>query len=145
LTEELLWLAIAISALVIAVSFAIVAWSTWQVSADARRAARATEELMTTLSKELPPTAAALQRASGSLDQLAAEGASQLATVERAAREAEATMASVRELSSTVNGIMRGPAETVTGVKKSARMVGDGLASGAERIRRVIQGNDNPE
>ena len=49
-------------------------------------------------------------------------------------------MVAVRELSSSVNEIVRGPADTVTGVKRSARMVGDGIASGADRLRRAITG-----
>jgi hypothetical protein len=61
------------------------------------------------------------------------------------AAEAETTMVAVRELSGSVNEIVRGPADTVTGVKRSARMVGGGIASGADRLRRVITGDQPTE
>jgi hypothetical protein len=138
MTDEQLTLVVAVSVVVIAGSFAVIAWSAWRLTTDARRTARATEDLVTMLNRELPPTLTAMQLISTSLDQLAEEGGRQLATVDRVATEAEQTMAAVRELSTTVNSIMRGPAETVTGVRKSAKMVGDGIASGADRLRRVI-------
>jgi methyl-accepting chemotaxis protein len=145
MTEEQLSLVLALAVVVIAGSFAVISWSAWRLTADARRTARATEELATMLNQELPPTLTAMQRISTSLDQLAEEGGRQLATVDRVASEAQETMAAVRDLSTTVNEIMRGPADTVTGVRKSARMVGDGIASGADRIRRVIKREDEVE
>jgi|SoiMethySBSTD1v2_1073268.scaffolds.fasta_scaffold2902839_2 uncharacterized protein YoxC len=145
MSEEQLSLVLALAVAVIAGSFAVISWSAWRLTTDARRAAHATEELVTMLNKELPPTLTAMQRISASLDQLAEEGGRQLATVDQVATEAQQTMVAVRELSTTVNSIMRGPAETVTGVRKSARMVGDGIASGADRIRRVITRSEEEE
>jgi hypothetical protein len=145
MSEQQLFLVVALAVAVMAGSFAVVAWSAWRLSVDARRTARATEDLVAMLNKELPPTLTAMQRISTSLDRLAEEGGRQLATVDRMATEAEQTMAAVRELSTTVNEIMRGPADTVTGVRKSARMVGDGIASGADRIRRVITRSEEGE
>jgi hypothetical protein len=144
-TQEQFWLIVALAAFVIAGSIAFVSWSAWRLASDARRTTRATEDLVTMLNRELPPTLTAMQRISGSLDQLAQEGSRQLTTVDRVAAEAEQTMVSVRELSTTVNEIMRGPAETVSGVRKSAKMVGGGIASGADRLRRVITRSDDED
>ena len=76
-----------------------------------------------------------------SLDQLAGESAARLLILDQLADEAEATMVAVRDLSASVNEIVRGPADTVTGVKRSVSMVGGGIASGADRLRRVITGD----
>jgi hypothetical protein len=145
MTEQQLWLVLAVAAIVVGGSFAVIAWSTWRVAGDARRTTQATERLMTMLDRELPPTLDALQQASRSLDRLAGEGGAQLAVIERVASEGELTMAAVRELSGSINEILRGPAETVTGVRKSARMVGGGIASGADRLRRVITRADDED
>jgi hypothetical protein len=145
MTEEQVGLVVALAVVLIAGSFAVIAWSAWRLTTDARRTARATEDLVAMLNQELPPTLTAMQRISTSLDRLAEEGGRQLATMDKVATEAQQTMSAVRELSTTVNEIMRGPAETVTGVRRSARMVGDGIASGADRIRRVITRGDEGE
>ncbi len=139
--QETLWVVLAGAAIVIAASFVAMAWALVRMAGETRRTAQAGRQLMTLLQHELPSTIAALERTATSLDQLAAEGAERLVTADRLAAEAEMTMASVRDLSRSVHEIVRGPAETVTGVKRSARMVGDGLASGADRIRRRLTGD----
>jgi hypothetical protein len=143
--QETLWLVLAAAAIVIAVSFAVMAWATVRVAGETRRTAQAGRQLMALLEEELPATIKALERTAASLDQLAGEGAARLVVADRLADEAELTMASVRDLSRSVHEIVRGPAETVTGVKRSARMVGDGIASGADRIRRRITGDQEGE
>ena len=143
--QDIFWLVAAGSAIVVAVSVAVIAWALARLAADAGRTADETHGLVEVLRQELPPTLAALQRSSASLEQLAAESAARLLTVDQLAAEAEATMVAVRELSGSVNDIVRGPADTVTGVKRSARMVGGGIASGADRLRRVITGEHEDE
>lgn len=138
--QETLWLVLAVAAAVIAGSFVAMAWALVRIAADARQTSQVGRTLMVLLQDELPSTIAALERTATSLDQLAGEGAARLVTADRLAEEAELTMASVRDLSRSVHEIVRGPAETVTGVKRSARMMGDTLASGADRVRRVIAG-----
>ncbi|MET0771626.1 MAG: hypothetical protein ABWZ82_00960 [Candidatus Limnocylindrales bacterium] len=139
--QETLWLVLAIAAVVVAVSFAIMAWALWRLAGDTRQTARAGRELMVSLQEELPATITTLERASASLEQLAGEGAARLVVADRLAEEAELTMIAVRDLSRSVHEIVRGPADTVTGVKRSARMVTDSVASGADRIRRRITGD----
>jgi uncharacterized protein YoxC len=138
--EETLWLVLAVAAVVIAISFAVMAWALVRLADETRRTARDGRALMTLLQEELPATLAALRRTTDSLDQLAGEGAARLVTADKLAEDAEATMSAVRDLSHSVHEIIRGPAETVSGVKRSARMVGDGIASGADRIRRRLTG-----
>jgi uncharacterized protein YoxC len=138
--EDMLWLVVALCAVVIAVSVAAIAWAIVRLAREADRTADEANGLIRILREELPATLATLQRTSGSLDQLAGESAARLLLLDRLAVEAEATMVAVRDLSGSVNDIVRGPADTVTGVKRSARMVGGGIASGADKLRRAITG-----
>jgi hypothetical protein len=138
--QDTFWLVVALSAVVVAVSVATIAWALVRLAREAGRTADEGHGLLQVLREEMPPTLAALERAAASLDQLSGESAARLLVVDQLAAEAEMTMVAVRELSSSVNEIVRGPADTVTGVKRSARMVGDGIASGADRLRRAITG-----
>ena len=138
--QDTLWLVVAVAAVVVAISFAVMAWALWRLAGESRQTAKAGRELMAVLQEELPATITTLERTAASLDQLAGEGAARLVIADRLAEEAGLTMAAVRDLSRSVHEIVRGPADTVTGVKRSARMVGDGIASGADRIRRRISG-----
>lgn len=138
MTVELLWLVAAAALIVIAVSVAVSASAVVRLAADTARAARSGDVLVNALQEELPRTLASLERAATALEQLSAEGGARLVTADRLAEEGEATMVAVRELARSINDITRGPADTVKGVGKSARMMGEGLAHGADRIRRVI-------
>ncbi|MBX3032079.1 MAG: hypothetical protein KF809_18190 [Chloroflexi bacterium] len=139
--DETLWLVVAIALVVVALSIAAVAWALVRLARAAEQAATEAGRLIEELQEELPATLAALQRTSDSLDQLAGESGARLVTMDRLAEEATQTMGAVRDLSGAVHDIVRGPADTVTGVKRSARMVGEGIASGADRLRRVITGD----
>ena len=141
MTEDQFWLVVAGSMVVIAVSLAVIGWSVAQLARDARRTADETNALVAILRDEMPPTLAALQRASVSLDQLAGESAARLVILDQLADEAVTTMGAVRDLSASVHDIVRGPADTVSGVKRSVSMVGGGIATGADRLRRVITGD----
>lgn len=142
MTIELLWLVIALAALVIAASVLLIGVALWRLAADARVTAARAESLLAMLDRELPPTLASLRSTAKELDELAGESAARLVVLERLADEGQETMIAVRELSGSVNDILRGPADTVSGVRRSAKMVGTGISQGADRLRRAIAGED---
>lgn len=142
MTIELLWLVIALAALVIAASVLLIGVALWRLAADARVTAARAESLLAMLDRELPPTLASLRSTAKELDELAGESAARLVVLERLADEGQETMIAVRELSGSVNDILRGPADTVSGVRRSAKMVGTGISHGADRLRRAIAGED---
>ncbi len=142
---DLLALTLAVCAIVISASVIAVVWSLMRLAGDARSATARAERLMEMLDTELPPTLAALRAAASELDELAAESARRIALLEELAAEGQETMVAVRELSGSVNEILRGPVDTVTGVRRSARMVGTGIAQGADRLRRAITGDAGPD
>ena len=145
MSQDTLWLIVALAAIIVAGSAAVIAWATWRLAADARLTAREGQQLSAVLRVELPATLKALERASDSLEQLAGESAGRLVTLDALAVEGEATMVAVRELAGSLNEIMRGPADTVSGVRRSARMMGDGLVHGADRLRRAIVRDEGEE
>lgn len=145
---DLLSIVIAISVVVMAVSAAAIAIALWRLSAEARTTTASADRVLTMLDRELPATLAAIRSTTKELDALAGESASRLLLLERLAEEGEQTMVAVRELSASVNEILRGPADTVSGVRRSARAVGTGITQGADRLRRAITGGetaDEPE
>lgn len=145
MSVELLWLVIAACAVVITASVVAITVALWRLAADARTTAARTDSLLVLLDAELPPTLAAVRSTARQLDELAGESTQRIALLEQLAAEGSETMVAVRELSSSVNEILRGPADTVTGVRRSARMVGSGIASGADRLRRAIAGETGPD
>ena len=142
MTIELLWLVIALGVVVIATSVVVIAVALWRLAADARQAAVRADGLLAMLDTELPPTLAALRATAAELDALARGSTSRLEVIERLADEGQETMIAVRELSASINEIVRGPADTVNGVRRSARMVGSGISQGADRLRRAITGDE---
>ena len=110
---------------------------------DARVTASRADRVLAMLDTELPPTLASLRASAAEFDALAGESAARLIVVERLAEEGQETMVAVRELSSSVNEILRGPADTVSGVRRSAKMVGTGISVGADRLRRAITGDES--
>lgn len=145
MSVELLSLVIALCAIVITASIVVITVALWRLAADARTTAARTDRLLELLDAELPPTLAAIRSTARELDELASESTQRIAILEQLAAEGQETMVAVRELSASVNEILRGPAETVTGVRRSARMVGSGIASGADRLRRAITGETGPD
>ncbi len=140
---ELLWLVIAVAAAVIAASVVAIAVALWRLAMDARVTASRADRVLAMLDTELPPTLASLRASAAEFDALAGESAARLIVVERLAEEGQETMVAVRELSSSVNEILRGPADTVSGVRRSAKMVGTGISVGADRLRRAITGDES--
>ena len=145
MSVELLWLVIGVAAIVIAASVAVIALAVWRLAGDARTTTGHADRVLAMLDTELPPTLAAVRASARELDALAGESAARLVVVERLAEEGQETMVAVRELSASVNEILRGPADTVNGVRRSARMVGTGISQGADRLRRAIAGDEARE
>jgi uncharacterized protein YoxC len=137
-TQDLAMVVIAISAAVVAVAFVLIAVSVYGLSHDARELGQRSDALIAALERELPPTIAQARELSASAAQLASAAQPRLDRLDSLADEAEATLIAVREVAATLNGLVRGPADTVSGVKRSVRVVGEGVASGANRIRRAI-------
>ena len=144
-TQDLALIVIAISALVVAVAFVLIAVAVRSLGHDARGLTEHSKSLLAVLERDLPPAIEQLRELEVSVQQLTTAATPRLERLDRLADEAEATLVAVREVSTTLNGLVRGPADTVSSVKRSVRSVGEGVFSGADRIRRAISRDDAAE
>lgn len=147
-TQDLALVVIAISVAVVAVAFVLIAVSVRGLSRDARELVTHSEALMAVLERDVPPTIQQVRELTTSLAALSSAAQPKLERLDGLADEAEATLVAVREVSSSLNGLVGGPAATVSNVKRSIKTVGEGMASGADRIRRAISRDgedDDPE
>jgi methyl-accepting chemotaxis protein len=140
--QDVATLVVAGSIAVIALAFISIALSARSLSREARDLARDGDRLVTMLREELPKTIQSVEELSGSLRTLSVEVQPRLKRLDKLADEADATLVSLREASDALAQLARGPADTVVGVKKSVRAVGEGLASGADRLRRAVSRED---
>jgi uncharacterized protein YoxC len=129
---------IAISAAVVAVAFVLMALSVRGLGRDASDLAKHSDALITVLEREVPPTIQQVRELSASVSELSSAAQPRLERIDSLLEEAEATLIAVREVSSSLNGLVGGPAATVSSVKRGARSMAEGVASGADRILRAI-------
>ncbi len=134
---------IAISAAVVAVAFVLIAVSVRSLSRESGDLVRHSEALVTVLERDLPPTIQQVRDLGASISELTTAAQPRLERLDGLLDEAEATLVAVREVSSSLNGLVGGPAATVSSVKRSVRTVGEGVMSGADRLRRAISRDDD--
>jgi uncharacterized protein YoxC len=147
-TQDLAMVVIAISVAVVAVAFGLIAVSVRGLSRDAQELVTHGQALMAVLERDVPPTIQQVRELTTSLSALSSVAQPKLERLDGLADEVEATLVAVREVSASLNGLVGGPAATVSNVKRSIKTVGEGMASGADRIRRAISRDgedDDPE
>ncbi len=144
-TQDLAMVVIAISAAVVAGAFVLIAISVRGLSREAGDIAEHSQALITILERDLPPTIQQVRVLGVSISELTAAATPSIERLDALLDEAEATLVAVREVSSSLNGLVGGPAATVSNVKRSARTLGEGVMSGADRIRRAISRDDDED
>jgi uncharacterized protein YoxC len=142
-TQDLAMVVIAISAAVVAVAFVIVAVSVRGLSADARDVARHSQALIAVLERDLPPTIQQARELGAGISAVTTEAQPRLERVDSLLVEAEATLIAVREVSNSLNGLVGGPAATVSSVKRSVTTMAGGVVAAGDRIRRAITRDDD--
>lgn len=144
-TQDVALIVIAIAVAVVAISFVLIAVSVRGLGRDVGELARRGDALITALEDELPPTIQQARELAKSVSELTREAQSRLERVDALADETEATLIAVREVSSSLNGLVGGPAATVSSVKRSAKTMAEGVASAGDRIRRAMSRDDGDE
>jgi ABC-type transporter Mla subunit MlaD len=140
-TANTIVVAAAVAALVaVAIAAFIAALALWRVGRDVRRVSASLDEVTDALRDELPPTLKELRQAAANLNRVSDELGPRLLRVDLLLDEAEATIQSVRATAETAEHIVRGPAAAMDRAKRAAGAAGRALASGADRIRRGVEG-----
>lgn len=130
----------AVAALVVvALSALVVAVALWRVSADVRRVTRSLDDVTGALKAELPPTLKELRDTSTNLNRVSGELAPRLERVDALLDEADATVQSLRASAEAAEDIVRGPAAAVDRARRTVRAAGEGIARGADRLRRSVE------
>jgi uncharacterized protein YoxC len=136
---EAVWLVIGISVAVIAIAVLIAAISLRGLARDARSLAQSSERLVRVIHDELPPTLGQLRDLTVELEQLTHDLGPRLERADRLADEVEDTLSALRGTLVAAEGIIRGPLDAVDRARQTVRSVGEGIAVGADRLRRAVE------
>jgi uncharacterized protein YoxC len=140
--QDLALVMIALATAVVAVSFVVIAVSVWRLGRDVGELARRGDALFEVLEHDLPPTIQQFRELGAGASELTTAAQPRLDRLDTVLEEAEATLIAVREVSVSLNGLVGGPAATVSSVRRSVKSMGEGVVSGADRLRRAITRDD---
>jgi hypothetical protein len=124
--------AVAIAALVVAVAL-------WRVARDVRRVSASLTAVADALRADLPHTMKELRQTAANLSRVSEELAPRLTRVDALLDEGELTLTSLRATVETAEDIVRGPAAAMERARRGVSVVGEGLARGADRLRRSVE------
>ena len=125
-------IAVALAALIAAVAL-------WRVARDVRRVSRSLGDVTGALRDELPQTLKELRQTAMNLNRVSDELGPRLMRVDVLLDESEATVQSLRATVETAEDIVRGPAAAMERARRGVTVVGEGLARGADRLRRSVE------
>lgn len=138
MSEETFRFVVATAAIVVAFALIVLALAAVAVARSARRT-------LDRLDEEVPPTLAQLRASAAELASLAADAHPRLIRLDGLADEAEETLVSLRGTIAATESIVRGPADVVEGARRTVSSVGEGLVSGADRLRRRFGGDEDAD
>ena len=124
----------------LALAALIAAISLWRISRDVRRVSRTAGEVLAIVNTELPATLKELRQAATNISRVAAELQPRVERVDALLDEADGTLQSLRATIEAAEDIVRGPAAAMERAKRTVGAVGAGIAGGADRLRRQVQG-----
>jgi hypothetical protein len=130
------WAVVAGALVVVALAVSVLAISLMRLAADARSLVASSDRLLTLVSGELPATLGHARELTANLELLSRELDPRLARVDELLDEAEATLSFLRGSLEATEEIIRGPLDAVNNARRAVRSVGEGLASGADRLLR---------
>ena len=144
MTPETLNLVVAIAACValgfIALAALIAAIALWRLARDVRGVTRSASEALSVVNSELPATLKELRQAATNLDRVSAELQPRVARVDALLDEADGSLQSLRATIEAAEDIVRGPAAAMERAKRTVSAAAAGIAGGADRLRRQVQG-----
>lgn len=143
MTPENVNLVVAIAAAValgvIALAALIAAISLWRVSRDVRGLSRSASDTLGVVNTELPATLKELRQAAVNLDRVSVELLARVDRVDALLNEAEGSLQSLRATIEAAEDIVRGPAAAMERVQRTVNAAGEGIARGADRLRRSVR------
>jgi ABC-type transporter Mla subunit MlaD len=142
-TDEQLILVLAAAAVgalvVIALTAILLAIAVRRLLRDLAGLSAAAEETTSLINEQLPATLADLRGASANLARLSGELDPRLERVDGLLDESEQTLLSLRATVEAAEEMVRGPAAAVDRARRTVRAAGEGLARGADKLRRGVE------
>jgi uncharacterized protein YoxC len=123
---------VAVSALVLAIALVRLARDLRTLSGSADRTLRAVED-------ELAPALRDLRETSAKLSRLTDEVNPRLERVDGLLDESERAALALRATAEAAEDLVRGPAAAMDRARRTVRAAGEGLARGADRLRRNVE------
>lgn len=124
------------------IGVALMAVSLVVIAVVAYRSSRAVRSSLERLDAELPATLRQARSTAEEVSIAVADAKPRLERLDALADEAEATLATLRGTLAATQSIVRGPADVVEGARRTVQTVGEGIVSGADRLRRRLAGDD---
>lgn len=140
------WAVVAAALVVVAIAVVVLAVALTRLARDAGVLVANTDRLLGVVAGDLPPTMGHVRELSANLERLSGEIDPRLQRVDALMDEAEATLAILRSSLEATEEIVRGPLDAVNNARQAARSIGEGIASGADRLlRRTLPRHDEED
>ena len=143
MTDEQLILVLAAAAVgalvVIALTAIFLAIAVRRLLRDLAGLSAAAEETTRLVNEQLPATLTDLRGASANVARLSGELDPRLERVDGLLDESEQTLLSLRATVEAAEEMVRGPAAAVDRARRTVRAAGEGLARGADKLRRGVE------
>jgi uncharacterized protein YoxC len=123
---------------VVALSALIAALALWRVSRDVKKVSRSASDVLGVINEELPATLKELRQTSANLTRVSTELQPRLERVDALLDEADGSVQSLRATIEAAEDLVRGPAAALDRAKRTVSAYGQGLARGAEALRKTV-------
>lgn len=130
------WAVIAVALVVVAIAVTVLAVALTRLARDARLLIASSDRMLGLIATDLPPTLGHVRELSANLERLSGELEPRLQRIDELMDETEATLAVLRSSLEATEEIVRGPLDAVNNARNAARSIGEGIASGADRLLR---------
>lgn len=126
---------VAAAAVVTATALLVTGFVAYRLSRDVGRS-------LARLDEELPATLRQARSTAEEVSLTAAEVRPRLERLDSLADEAEETIVTLRATLSATQSIVRAPADVMEGARRTVQSVGEGIVSGADRLRRRLASDE---
>ena len=143
MSQDQLTIGLAVAAVicvaVLAISVIVLVVALVRLARDLRELAGSADRSLRSVEEELGPAVHDLREASANLRRLSEELGPRLERVDLLLDEGEGTLLALRATAEAAEDLVRGPAAAMDRARRTVRAAGEGLARGADRLRRNVE------
>src|SRR5688500_6007074 len=143
MSQDQLTIGLAVAAVicvaVLAISVIVLVVALVRLARDLRELAGSADRSLRSVEEELGPAVHDLREASANLRRLSEELGPRHERVDLLLDEGEGTRLALRATAEAAEDLVRGPAAAMDRARRTVRAAGEGLARGADRLRRNVE------